>query len=424
MKIKIINIIQHCPPYAWYRENKPEIHWDIAPGKWVGIWNKDIAAQIGAAVLERSDEFVYEVWQPDHHASRIYEHTFQNGVKHIHFPAVFFSKRYGLKKINQISSPLLLRHLKNECAYNIIIHLNEIFDFISKEVLRLFPDTPKVINFHSRISTIPSVQMIRFRKNILANLYYIELHNLLKKNKKVYFTYNNSTNIERFNKYPKVGIIRSFTAIDFDKVNVKDKDSSKILLGIQPETFVFTMSSRFYPIKQIDKVIDVLILINLKHNFNFMLLITGHGEEKYESYLKEKAIPLMKDGKAKFTGYITGNDLENVYNATDLFISAALSEGGPTSVIKAIAHSVPVFITKVGGIDDYFIENKIDQVFDSHNYNEWELFFIGVLEGTKKLKTFNVEYAKSLFDWNKTASDYIKIYSLLYSLYEKENISH
>lgn len=416
-KIKVINIIQHCPPYEWYKANKPQVHWDIGPDKWVGIWDHDIAAQIGAAVLARSSEFDYEVWHPDHHAEKVYEHTFENGVKHIHFPAVYFNKQYGLKRIQQIRSDVLIKKLSEEINKKVIIHLNEIFDNISRQVLSDFPDVPKVVNFHNKITSIPIQQMFVPRRNILANLFYLKLHLLLKKNRFVFYTYNNSRFIDKLSNYPKIGIMRSFTAIDFNDYYPAHKDPAKQKLGITPGTFVFTLSSRFHHIKQIDRIISIFTEIDIIKDYNFRLIITGHGEKQYEDYLHRIGKPLATAGKLIFTGYLRNEPLENIYQATDLFISSALTEGGPTSVIKAIAYGIPVFLTKVGGVDDFFLESNTPKVMDINDYSGWKLYFKDVLEHRVELKIFDRSVAKKLFDWNKTAVDYIKIYKRLCQSY-------
>lgn len=418
-KIKIINIIQHCPPYEWYKNNKPDIHWDSEDGKWVGIWDHDIAAQIGVAVTKRTSEFEYEVWHPDHHAKRIYEHTFENGIKHIHFPAEYFYKWYGLKRIQQIRSKALFEQLYKEADNNIIIHLNSIFDNISKQVLNKFPKVPKVINFHNKITSIPIQQMFTFRRNILANFYYLHLHFILKKNRSIYYTYNNSRYIDKLRIYPQIGIKRSFTAINFDDYTIASRNLAKQKLNIPADTYVFTLSSRFDPIKQIDRIISIFCEIEKIKDYNFKLLITGHGEQLYEDYLYEIGKTLTTSNKLVFTGYLRNEPLSNVYQATDLFISSALTEGGPTTVIKAIAYSIPVFLTRVGGVDDFFIESDTPKVMDIKDYSGWKSYFIDVLEKRVELKTFDRIKAKNLFDWDKTAGDYVEIYKRLSQCYEQ-----
>jgi glycosyltransferase involved in cell wall biosynthesis len=369
--------------------------------------------------MQRTTEFSYEIWQPDTNADRIYEHTFENGVKHIHFPAKHIKIFHGIKRINGLQSDLLIEELANVIGQGVIIHLNSIADTISLEIIRKFSNAPKVINFHSRISSIPIHQIFVVRKNIFLNFEYFIRHMFLKKNKNVVYTYNNSTNIEYLNNYKNLGVYRSFTAIDFNNYQIADKDKAKAKFNLSSSTKVFSMASRFVTLKQIDKVIDIFSKIDSESNYDFKLLIAGHGELEYENYLKSVGKKLIDKRKLEFVGYLVKDKLADLYQATDLFISASTTEGGPTSVIKAIAYSIPVFITRVGGVDDFFIKSNTPKVMDVRDYTGWYSYFSDVLANRIELKAFNRVDARNMFDWNITARDYIEIYKGLYQCHEK-----
>ena len=88
MKKKIINILHHPPPYNLYHnDTPPKINWTTPEGNWVGIWGYDWPNQIGNEILKITDEFDYEVWQPDLKADKIYSYEFENGLVHKLYPA-------------------------------------------------------------------------------------------------------------------------------------------------------------------------------------------------------------------------------------------------------------------------------------------------------------------------------------------------
>ena len=125
MKPKIINILQHPPAYEMYSNGlKPEINWNTPDGQWVGIAGYDWPNQLGNEVLKLTNEFDYEVWQPDLRADKIYSHTFDNGLMHRLFPANKKNVRFGLRIISRFSSKQLLSSLKNEKPGYTILHLN------------------------------------------------------------------------------------------------------------------------------------------------------------------------------------------------------------------------------------------------------------------------------------------------------------
>ncbi|MCJ7482990.1 MAG: glycosyltransferase [Thermodesulfovibrionales bacterium] len=416
-KIKIINILYHIPPYENYpSDNPPQVHWDLPDGKWVAIWGYDIPNQFGNEILKRSSDFEYEVWQPDLRADKTYVHTFESGVVHKLFPAQAVRRRHGLKRVNDVFSRALIDELRRSLDGRTVLHLNAVSGSINEKILQMFPQTPKVINFHSLISSMPIQQIFRLRKNILNNFQYIARHCELRRNRNVVYTYNNSRNITYLKKYPNRGIERSFTSIDFDYWVPGDKRLAKTSFDITESTFVFSMASRLNSHKQVDRIIKVLTKLDKENNYDFCLLIAGNGEDSYINYLQKTAEELTGKGKMRFVGYIRGNDLLTLYQASDLFISASISEGGPASVIKAIACQTPVFCTRSGGVDDSIAEHGGGYLADWNDYPGWESIFKRILMRQSQPEKFNREMAEKLFGWDTAAKKYIEIYKRLVSM--------
>ena len=410
-KTKVINILYHVPPYDNYPIDKPPpVNWVLPNGKWIGIWGYDIPNKFGEEILKRSQNLVYEVWQPDLRANKIYSHTFSSGVVHKLFPAKAIHRMKGLKIVEDVFSQVLIDELKRTIDDMTVIHLNSISGSINERIINEFYSIPKVVNFHSKITSLPIQQIFKLRKNIFYNFQNIIKHFNLKKNRKIIFTYNNSKNIKYFTKYPNLGIYRIFTSIDFKYWVRGDKKRAKASFNIKEFTFVFSMASRLNPHKQIDKIINIFSNLENENEFDFCLLIAGNGEDSYINYLHTIAEKLINKGKIKFTGYLTGDKLKTLYNASDMFISASISEGGPTSVIKAMACEVPVFCTKSGGVDDFIEEHGGGNLLEWDDYSEWESVFKQILLKQNKPKNFNRELSKKLFNWDIAAKKYIEIY--------------
>ena len=188
------------------------------------------------------------------------------------------------------------------------------------------------------------------------------------------------------------------------------KTYARKFFGINSETKVLSMASRFNSLKQIDRIINTLKKLDQKYKFK--LFIAGHGEEEYEKYLKDISLRLIEQGKLVFTGYLTGDKMLKLYQASDLFISASTSEGGPVSVMKALACEIPVMCTRVGGVDDILAEHNAGILVDPFEYNQWEKELIAVMEG-KEVKILDREIARQYFHWPNIAKDFINIYRKL-----------
>ena len=413
-KTRIINVLYHIPPYANYSSGpRPAVNWDLPDGNWAGIWGYDIPNLFGAEILKRNPGFDYEVWQPDLRADKAYSHRFANGVMHKLFPAETITRIHGIKKVQEVSSAALIGELGKAIAPGTVIHLNAVSGVLNEEIIRQFPDVPKVINFHSLISAVPWQGIFKPRKNLLFNLQNIVRHRELKRNKKVVFTYNNSRNIALLGKYPSLGVERVFTSIDFGYWVPGNKSQAKARFNIDASVPVFTLASRLNPLKQVDKVIQTFAKIEKADGGNFCLLIAGNGEEAYMKYLHQIAADLEKRDKARFVGYLTGDEMRTLYQASDLFISSSTSEGGPTSLIKALACQVPVFCTRCGGVDDYIEKYGGGALAAAWDYSSWEVIFRKVLLDTEKQVVFDRELAKDLFSWDTAANQYIRIYEKL-----------
>ena len=197
---------------------------------------------------------------------------------------------------------------------------------------------------------------------------------------------------------------------DFSYWKVGNKCKAKKHFNINNDAKVFSLASNFNERKQIDRIIHTLKKLDQKYKFK--LLIIGHGEEKYEKYLKDVSSRLIEQGKLAFAGYLTGKKMLKLYQASDLFISAAMYEGGPVSVMKAIACETPVMCTVVGGVDDILAEHNAGILVDPFDYTQWERELASVLEG-KNVPILDREIAKRYFHWPNIAKDFLNIYRKL-----------
>lgn len=78
----------------------------------------------------------------------------------------------------------------------------------------------------------------------------------------------------------------------------------------------------------------------------------------YENRLKEFAIKLGIDDKITFHGKKSiGDELNEMYRNADIYVIPSYHEGFPRTIWEAMANSIPVIATKVGGIPFYLTSN-------------------------------------------------------------------
>ena len=174
MKIKVINIIFNSPVYDFYKENRPLINWDTPDGSWVGIWGYDWNDIIGNEILKNSNQFYYEVWQPDLRADQIYHYTFKNGLVHKLFPVRNKMYIYGLKVKKGIFSNLILKELAQIINNKeiVLLHLNADYSFFTDLILKKFhKKCPMVFQFYSNSLLFPDYRTGNLIKKIHKYLY-------------------------------------------------------------------------------------------------------------------------------------------------------------------------------------------------------------------------------------------------------------
>lgn len=113
---------------------------------------------------------------------------------------------------------------------------------------------------------------------------------------------------------------------------------------------------RLTGIKNQELIIDTIATLNQETNLQWELSILGEGplRKKLQNQIDE----LGQTETIKLVGQVDrGDDFWNYFDAADLFIMASRSEGTPKVILEAMARSVPVVASNVGGIP-YLVEDQ------------------------------------------------------------------
>jgi Glycosyltransferase len=177
--------------------------------------------------------------------------------------------------------------------------------------------------------------------------------------------------------------------------------------NVQENRTVFLAASFFVPVKQLDKLIKVFQ--KLSNRDNFFLIIVGQGTESYTNYIRSLARELIIQNKAIFHPFVTGKGLRDLYWASDIFVSVSTGEGGPTSVMKAMACGLPVLCTPVGETSDRMKKQGVGKFVPVKDYDEWEKAILEILD--KRIpKILDLRIARDAYDWTNVARKFINLY--------------
>ena len=120
-------------------------------------------------------------------------------------------------------------------------------------------------------------------------------------------------------------------------------------LGLDEDTLLICIVGRLVPIKHHAMFLDVAELF-LRENpgiaVRFIVIGDGELREELEAYSRRRGL----SGNVMFCGW--RRDLSELYADMDILALTSLNEGTPVSIIEAMAASIPVIATDVGGVVD------------------------------------------------------------------------
>ena len=140
-------------------------------------------------------------------------------------------------------------------------------------------------------------------------------------------------------------------------------------------------------------------------NNNYLLLFLGEGIEKdmLENKIEKNQIQFLGN-KSNINDYLT---------ASDIFISASLSEGLPNTVLEAMASGIPVILSDIISHRELYLEGKLHKglFFSTNDY----LQLINIIENKSKSemeinKNQNLTLAQKVFSAKIMSEKYQESY--------------
>ncbi len=112
--------------------------------------------------------------------------------------------------------------------------------------------------------------------------------------------------------------------------------------GIKPGKY-FLAVARFVPEKGLHDLLEAFKQLDCKEQ---QLVIAGDADHatKYSKSLKAQA---QRDKRVVLTGYIGGEDLNQIYSHAGLFVLPSYHEGLPIALLEAISYELPVLVSDI-----------------------------------------------------------------------------
>ena len=138
----------------------------------------------------------------------------------------------------------------------------------------------------------------------------------------------------------------------------------------QPNSVLICSCSNLIPVKQVDKIIEVISHLQTKN-----IRWVHFGDGPLRSELEQSAQEKLPNVQYEFRGIVANDKILDFYaeNHVDLFINLSASEGIPVSIMEALSAGIPVVATNVGGTAEAVNNKKgflIPADFDCNNVAE------------------------------------------------------
>lgn len=424
-KPRIINIMPSVPAYHFASPSeRPDVWWKKADGDWLGFWTREWPDLLGEAVLKQTDQYAMEVWQPDHRAERIYTKILDTGVTHRLFPANWKIYRPGIRQQNGYYSESIISQLRKIQDTPIVLTLFSTYGFripFFIEILKIFGPSRKFPIFFRGGGQFkaPLSEMFSLNRPLTYLCLIVEHLRLKKLIKHVdLISEQSELALREVGKIYNGRVERLTRGCYFEfwvpVPSQEKRERVRKKLNVPDYKTVFLATGYFSPVKQLDKLIKVFQ--KLSERSDFLLIIVGRGTEYYTNFLRSLAKELVKHNKAVFHPFLTGEELRDIYWASDVYISVSTDEGGPTSVMKAMACGLPIISTPVGETSDRMKKCGVGRFVPVRDYSEWATAFLEILE--KKIpEVIDIEIARCAYDWPNVAKQFINVYHDLCKMY-------
>lgn len=174
-----------------------------------------------------------------------------------------------------------------------------------------------------------------------------------------------------------------------DKSPQADREAVLKQFGIPPTSNLLMTVAVLREPKGIQYMLHALPEV-LKAHPNTYYMIVGDGDYKEE--LMKQTNQLGIRNQVIFTG--TRNDIPNLMSFADLFILPSLTEALPTVLAEAMAASVPILATHVGGIPEMIQENVNGRLVPPKDVNTLSKVCIEMLSNPQQLHKLGDEGRK------------------------------
>lgn len=188
-------------------------------------------------------------------------------------------------------------------------------------------------------------------------------------------------------------------------------------LKIPSDSIVITSVSRLHPAKRVDLIVKAFSIIAHKKR-SVYLLIVGSGEEMHR--IKEEIKKMSLCDRVYLLG--ERKDIPAILSASDIFAISSKHEGFGLAIVEAMAASLPVVATRVGGIPEVVVDGETGFLVDSDRPEELALALERLIEDPSlryRMGQAGLRRAHLTYDVRQMVRNYEDLYTKLIEVHKK-----
>lgn len=209
---------------------------------------------------------------------------------------------------------------------------------------------------------------------------------------------------------------REFTYIP-NGVNVPEaKGGSDIIrekYGLNGEDYLFWMG-RLTPEKRVDWLIKAFK--EIRSRMPSLKLVIAGGSSATDEYVRELEELAGDDERIIFTGYVVGQEKEELFSNALLFILPSCLEGLPIVLLEAMSYRLPCLVSDIPPHQEVVNEKVDGFLFHSNDFSDFVRKLGELLESSKRLREIGENARRKVekeYDWDEAVDRTEEVYKNL-----------
>lgn len=159
--------------------------------------------------------------------------------------------------------------------------------------------------------------------------------------------------------------------------------------------------------KRVEMLIDA---IEILHKAGCKLSLTIAGGGQLEPQLKALVRQKELDDIIKITGRIDPKDMPQIYQGSNIFVSASMQEGMSNAMLEAMASGLPIIVTRCEGVEELIKGNGI--IVEEPNAEAISKTIRKLVDDRSALLQMADQAKKQAkqFTWRRNAEEYLALY--------------